>query len=51
MNGIGENKLIAYLAGLATLITTAWLVPDALAAVTTAVIALFGLLLNKKKEE
>ena len=33
MNGIGENKLIAYLAGLATLITTAWLVPDALAAV------------------
>ena len=51
MNGIGENKLIAYIAGLIIIGVAAWQRPDALAAVTTAVIAMFGLLLNKKKEE
>lgn len=51
MNGIGENKLVAFLAGLSTLIVTAWLVPDALSSVTTAVVALFGMLIGKKKGE
>lgn len=51
MNGIGENKLIAFLAGLVSLTAVAWLKPDALPVVSTSVIALFGLLLNKRKEE
>ena len=48
---IGMRTLIAYLATVGTLILVSWKAPDALAVVVTALIALFGLLLGKKKDE
>lgn len=51
MNSIGENKLIAFMGGLISLTIVAWFKADALPVVSTTVIALFGLLLNKKEDK
>ena len=54
MNGnslVGVRSLIAFLSALTALVLAAKFIPGELTAITTAVVALFGMLLNRKKEE
>ncbi len=52
MNGklIGMRSLIAFLSALTTLVLAAKFIPGELTAITATIVALFGMLLGRRKE-
>ena len=52
MNGklIGVRSLIAFSEAIGAIVIAAWLIPEHLVAITATIVALFGMLLGRRKE-